>query len=192
MWSGSSTASSESISPAAETWGEAGSASRSRPCGPSCKAATSRGKARWGRGARSRCACRARGARPAPRAAERGARPPPPPLPPKPQHLPADAANHRRSPCSGDQRPAARPGKERSSGTLPVIYRFTGYESRQPPSTGGHFMARFTQYTIADAPEASRPLLQQVDKALGFIPNLYATFAESPALLQGALGLDAV
>ena len=52
-------------------------------------------------------------------------------------------------------------------------------------------MARFTQYTIADAPEASRPLLQQVDKALGFIPNLYATFAESPALLQGALGLDA-
>ena len=52
-------------------------------------------------------------------------------------------------------------------------------------------MAAFTQYTIADAPEASRPLLQQVDKALGFIPNLYATFAESPALLQGALGLDA-
>src|SRR5881396_1056237 len=52
-------------------------------------------------------------------------------------------------------------------------------------------MAAFTQYTIADAPEASGPLLQQVDKALGFIPNLYATFAESPALLQGALGLDA-
>src|SRR5438552_18501666 len=52
-------------------------------------------------------------------------------------------------------------------------------------------MATFTQYTIANAPDASRPLLEQVDKALGFIPNLYATFAESPSLLQGALGLDA-
>src|SRR6266516_1545018 len=52
-------------------------------------------------------------------------------------------------------------------------------------------MATFTQYTIANAPDASRPLLEQVDKALGFVPNLYATFAESPALLQGALGLDA-
>ena len=52
-------------------------------------------------------------------------------------------------------------------------------------------MAAFTQYTIANAPEASQPLLEQVDKALGFIPNLYATFAESPALLQGALALDA-
>lgn len=52
-------------------------------------------------------------------------------------------------------------------------------------------MARFTQYTIANAPEASQPLLQQVDKALGFIPNLYATFAESAALLEGALALDA-
>src|SRR5438045_9709365 len=52
-------------------------------------------------------------------------------------------------------------------------------------------MATFTQYTSANAPEASRSLLQQVHKALGFIPNLYATFAESPALLQGALALDA-
>src|SRR6266480_4221140 len=60
MWSGSSTASSVSISRAAETWGEAGSASRSRACWPSCKAATSRWKARWARGARSRCGCRRR------------------------------------------------------------------------------------------------------------------------------------
>src|SRR5437016_13563446 len=114
---------------------------------------------------------RARG----PRAAARDATPPPS-LHPKPQHPPGDPANHGRSPCSGDQRPAARPGKERSSGTLPVIYRFTGYASRQPPSTGGHFMAMFTQYTIPYAPEASRPLLHQVDKALGFLTNLSATF----------------
>src|SRR5437764_10896824 len=52
-------------------------------------------------------------------------------------------------------------------------------------------MATFTQYTIASAPEASQPLLEQVDKAPGFIPNRDATFADSPALLEGALGLDA-
>ncbi len=52
-------------------------------------------------------------------------------------------------------------------------------------------MSRFAQHTPTDAPEASRPLLRQVDRALGFVPNLYATFAESPALLEGALALDA-
>lgn len=52
-------------------------------------------------------------------------------------------------------------------------------------------MSGFEQYTLADAPEASRQLLQQVQRATGFIPNLYATFAESPALLEGELALDA-
>ncbi|HYK82694.1 MAG TPA: carboxymuconolactone decarboxylase family protein [Gemmatimonadales bacterium] len=52
-------------------------------------------------------------------------------------------------------------------------------------------MPRFAQYTTADAPEPSRPLLQQVDKAIGFIPNLYATFAESPGALEGLLALEA-
>jgi uncharacterized peroxidase-related enzyme len=52
-------------------------------------------------------------------------------------------------------------------------------------------MSRFTQYTPANAPEASRPLLDQLDRALGFVPNLFATFAESPAVLGGALALDA-
>ncbi len=52
-------------------------------------------------------------------------------------------------------------------------------------------MPRFAQYTIDNAPEASRPLLQGVEKALGFVPNLYATFAESPAVLEGILALDA-
>lgn len=52
-------------------------------------------------------------------------------------------------------------------------------------------MSRFAQYTIATAPAASRPLLQAVDKALGFVPNLFATFAESPAVLEGILALDA-
>jgi len=52
-------------------------------------------------------------------------------------------------------------------------------------------MPRFAQYTIANAPERSKPLLEQVQKTLGFIPNLYATFAESPAVLEGYLALSA-
>ncbi len=52
-------------------------------------------------------------------------------------------------------------------------------------------MSRFTQYTLADAPDPSKPLLEQVHNALGFIPNLYATLAESPAVLGGYLALSA-
>src|SRR5713101_3546708 len=51
-------------------------------------------------------------------------------------------------------------------------------------------MSRFAQYTITNAPELSKPLLARVHKALGFIPNLYATFAESPAVLEGYLALS--
>jgi uncharacterized peroxidase-related enzyme len=52
-------------------------------------------------------------------------------------------------------------------------------------------MSHFAQYTIASAPHASKPLLEQVQQALGFVPNLYATFAESPAVLEGYLALSA-
>jgi len=41
-------------------------------------------------------------------------------------------------------------------------------------------------------PAASRPLLENIKKAFGFIPNLFAAFANSPTLLEGYLGLDAV
>ena len=51
-------------------------------------------------------------------------------------------------------------------------------------------MSRFAQYTIANAPESSKPLLARVHKALGFVPNLFATFAESPAMLEGYLALS--
>src|SRR2546422_5269655 len=84
------------------------------------------------------------------------------------------------------------PRKKKSNGNITCNISFYWLQSSELLSTGGHSpMATFTQYTIANAPEASQPLLEQVDKALGFIPNLYATFAESPALLQGALALDA-
>jgi AhpD family alkylhydroperoxidase len=44
--------------------------------------------------------------------------------------------------------------------------------------------------TIETAPEASRPFLESVQKSLGFVPNLMATYANSPAVLQGYLSLD--
>lgn len=39
------------------------------------------------------------------------------------------------------------------------------------------------------APEASRPLLQQVTKLLGSAPNLFRLVANSPAALEGYLGI---
>ncbi len=45
--------------------------------------------------------------------------------------------------------------------------------------------------TINTAPEGSQPVLQNIQKGFGFIPNLMATFANSPAVLKGYLALDA-
>jgi uncharacterized peroxidase-related enzyme len=45
--------------------------------------------------------------------------------------------------------------------------------------------------TIADAPAESKPVLEGVQKAFGLIPNLMATFANSPETLKGYLALDA-
>jgi uncharacterized peroxidase-related enzyme len=49
----------------------------------------------------------------------------------------------------------------------------------------------FEPLTIATAPEASKPVLENIHKSLGFIPNLMAIFANSPTVLQGYLALDA-
>ena len=40
-------------------------------------------------------------------------------------------------------------------------------------------------------PANSRPLLEQVKKSFGFVPNLFAVFANSPVLLEGYLALNA-
>lgn len=45
--------------------------------------------------------------------------------------------------------------------------------------------------TIESAPNNSKETLGQIQKAFGFIPNLMATFANSPAVLNGYMGLDA-
>ena len=52
-------------------------------------------------------------------------------------------------------------------------------------------MKQLKPLTIETAPEGSKPTLQNIQKAFGFIPNLMATFANSPAVLNGYMGLDA-
>lgn len=44
--------------------------------------------------------------------------------------------------------------------------------------------------TIADAPEAARPLLEAVTRQIGSAPNLFRLVATSPQALEGYLGLS--
>lgn len=45
-------------------------------------------------------------------------------------------------------------------------------------------MSTFSVHNAAQAPEASRPVLDKAQKTLGFVPNLYGVLAESPAALN--------
>ena len=45
-------------------------------------------------------------------------------------------------------------------------------------------MSDFTIYTLENAPEAAKPLLEKSVKAFGMVPNLHAVMAESPELLD--------
>lgn len=51
-------------------------------------------------------------------------------------------------------------------------------------------MSEFTTHTLDTAPLASRQLLQTTEKQLGFIPNLMAAMAESPATLEAYQALN--
>ena len=54
-------------------------------------------------------------------------------------------------------------------------------------------MQRIPALTVATAPAASQPLLEAVKKKIGMVPNLFKTFAHSPAALQYYLaGSDAL
>lgn len=46
-------------------------------------------------------------------------------------------------------------------------------------------MTTFTRYTVETAPAASKPVLEAVQKAFSFVPNLQGNMAESPELLAG-------
>lgn len=47
-----------------------------------------------------------------------------------------------------------------------------------------------TPASIEDAPNASQPLLQAVKKQLGIVPNMFRLIGNSPAGLEGYLGLN--
>ncbi len=53
-------------------------------------------------------------------------------------------------------------------------------------------MPKFSVYDATSAPEQSKPILEQSQRALGFVPNLYGVLAESPALLKGYTSLSAI
>jgi uncharacterized peroxidase-related enzyme len=49
----------------------------------------------------------------------------------------------------------------------------------------------FPSLEAGHVPAESQPLLDQVKRSFGFIPNLFAAFANSPVLLEGYLALSA-
>lgn len=53
-------------------------------------------------------------------------------------------------------------------------------------------MSSFKLHTLDSAPAGSLPILDAANKGLGFIPNLYAHLAESPATLQAYKQLGAL
>lgn len=48
-------------------------------------------------------------------------------------------------------------------------------------------MTPYAAHTIDSAPDASKPILQAAKAKLGFLPNLMATMAESPVLVESYL-----
>ena len=48
-----------------------------------------------------------------------------------------------------------------------------------------------TPTSIATSPVAAQPLLEAVNKQLGLVPNMFRLLANSPAALEGYLGLSA-
>lgn len=53
-------------------------------------------------------------------------------------------------------------------------------------------MPKFPIHDMSTAPVSTRPILEQAQKSLGFVPNLYAMLAESPAMLKGYTTLSAI
>ncbi|WP_109488498.1 carboxymuconolactone decarboxylase family protein [Occallatibacter savannae] len=50
-------------------------------------------------------------------------------------------------------------------------------------------MAHYPVHTIASAPQDSRPALEQLQKAFGVLPNIAATIANSPKLINSLVGV---
>ena len=52
-------------------------------------------------------------------------------------------------------------------------------------------MPRINPVTIEDAPEAARPVMEQIKAKFGRVPNIFATLARSPAALKTLTGIFA-
>src|ERR1700761_9771475 len=50
-------------------------------------------------------------------------------------------------------------------------------------------MSSYPVHTLESAPEQSKPVLAQLQKAFGMIPNIAAKMAASPVLINGFIGL---
>ncbi|WP_322102509.1 carboxymuconolactone decarboxylase family protein [Paraburkholderia sp. J41] len=50
-------------------------------------------------------------------------------------------------------------------------------------------MSDYRVHTLESAPEASQPVLRQLQQAFGLIPNIAAVMANSPVLINGFIGL---
>lgn len=50
-------------------------------------------------------------------------------------------------------------------------------------------MLDFKPHTIESAPDASKPIMEAAQNKLGFVPNLMATMAESPVMVESYLTL---
>ena len=51
---------------------------------------------------------------------------------------------------------------------------------------------KFTPHTADSAPQEAKPILEGIQKSMGFTPNLLAIMAEAPALLEGYMTLAAI
>src|SRR5580698_3193048 len=50
-------------------------------------------------------------------------------------------------------------------------------------------MSHYPVHTIETAPQASVPVLRQLQQAFGLVPNIAAVMAVSPVLINGFIGL---
>src|SRR6266436_6483610 len=72
-----------------------------------------------------------------------------------------------------------------------MLWSMASRRSRQPSKEEKTFMTRIaTPTSIETSPEAAQPLLQAVKKQLGMVPNLFRVVGNSPAALEGYLGLN--
>jgi AhpD family alkylhydroperoxidase len=53
-------------------------------------------------------------------------------------------------------------------------------------------MSDFPLHTITTAPEQARPILEQLQERVGFVPNLAAMMADSPLVLEAYVTLGAI